>query len=156
MKRIYYLKKNRGFSLVEIAIVCIILGLCMVPLFTIMSKGSSGTIRNRNEILAQQYASNLIAHCHLMAFDDDFLKEKTNEIVNSDQLTLTLNGVETKNEIKEEGFSKIATRTVTIKDFSPSGWPYKYKVITVKIDWLQPGEPKHNVTLSGLISCSNI
>ncbi len=156
MNKIQSLKSKSGFSLVEISIVCIILGLCLVPVFTIMSKGSSGTIRNRNEILAQQYAANLLAHCNIMAFDDDFLKPRKDSIVKGDELILTLNGVETKNEIKEEGFNKIATRTITIENFNPTDWPYKYKVITVKVEWLQPGEPKHNVTLSGLVSCNNI
>ena len=51
------IRKIQGFSLVEICIVCGVLAVLMIPVFAMMSKGSSVTIRNRNEILAHQSAA---------------------------------------------------------------------------------------------------
>ena len=150
-------KIKKAFSLVEICVVCAILSFLWVPLFTLMSKGSSGTIRNRNEILAQQYASNVIAYCNILKFDDDFLKETEEKIIGSGTLNLTLaNDIKINMDITEESFSKIATRTISIRDYNPSNsisyFPYKYKIITSKVEWFQQGENKiRNVTITGLV-----
>ena len=82
---IEYRKKIKGFSLAEICIACGVLVTLLVPVFTLMSRSSSGTIRNRNEILAQEFVSNMISYCNLLSYDADFLKvdgsgESTKEI----------------------------------------------------------------------------
>ena len=135
-------KKNRlAFSLVEISIVCAILVILLVPVFTLMSKGSSTTVRNRNEILAQQYASNLIAYCNAVPFDNDYLKETDGRVI--PELD-----VQNKKETTEEGF----TRTLTIKDFTNDVSGDKYKMVSVKVEWQQPGESKkRSVILSGMV-----
>ena len=136
------IKKNRlAFSLVEISIVCAILIILLVPVFTLMSKGSSTTVRNRNEILAQQYASNLIAYCNAVPFDNDYLKETDGRVI--PELD-----VQNKVETTEEGF----TRTLTVKDFTNDVSGDKYKMISVKVEWQQPGETKkRSVVLSGMV-----
>ena len=63
------IKRLKGFSAIEICVVGAILTVFLIPVFTLMSQGSSGTIRNRNEIIAQQYASNYIAYCNVETFD---------------------------------------------------------------------------------------
>ncbi len=148
---------KNAFSLVEISVVCGILAIFLLPVFTLMSKGSSGTIRNRNEILAQQYASNVIAYCNILKFDDDFLKQTEEKIIGSGTMTLTVSDdIKISMDITEDGFSKIATRTISIRDFKPGNsiayFPYKYKIISSKVEWQQPGESKaHNVTVTGLV-----
>ena len=150
--------KFKAFSLVEITIVCGVLLVLLVPIFNIMSKGNTGTLRNRNEILAQQYASNLIAFCNALKFDDDYLKAVENKIVNDED--------NNNNKIKagdydilpsnitEEYFKKIATTSISIVDFDDlEVWPFRYKLVTVKVEWLQPGEKNtRNVTISGIVS----
>ena len=148
---------KKAFSLVEICMVCAILSFLWIPFFTLMTKGSSNTIRNRNEILAQQYASNVIAYCNILKFDDDFLKETDEKIIGSGTLNLTVsNDIKINMDITEEGFSKIATRTISIRDYDPgdsiSYFPYKYKIVSSKVEWLQPGETMtRNVTVTGLV-----
>ncbi len=153
MKRI--IDKIKGFSFVEITIVTGIMALLSVPIFSLMSKGTSGTFRNRNEILAQQYASNIIAFCNAKEFDDDSLKAVTDKIItNGDVYEITAGDNKINLDITEDYFNKIATRTITIKDFDGSDkWSCKYKLITVKVEWQQPDELKpRNVTLNGIIS----
>lgn len=145
------LKKVQGFSLVEICIVCGVLAVLMLPVFMLMSRGSSVTVRNRNEVFAQQYAMNIISYCNLAPFDGDFMKDTEEKVVGD--LTILLGNTTIDLDITEEGFSKIAKRTIAIKTFTPTTpWTKRYKIVTVKVEWQQPGEPaKRNVTISGLV-----
>ena len=145
-----YIIKPSGFSIVEICIVCVIIGFFLVPIFTLMSRGSSGTIRNRNEILAQQYASNYIAYCNIQQFDSDLIKETTEE-KNVEQLDVTKgSSVFAEIDKLDEGFSRL----VSIKDYPATDEiPYKYKVITVRVEWKQADEKtKRKVTMCGLVT----
>ncbi len=147
---INYFKKVNGFSLVEISIVGAILLIFLIPIVTLMSRGSSGTIRNRNEILAQQYASNYIAYANLQKFDSEKMNETTEE-KSVEELKLEKNG-----EIFAliDKVDDLFNRYVTIKDFPATDEiPYNYKVVTVRVEWLQPGEKtKRSVTMSGLVN----
>lgn len=131
-----------GFSLVEISIVCVVLLILLVPVFTLMSKGSSTTIRNRNEIMAQQYASNLIGYCNAVPFNDAYLAETEGR--NIPELS-----VNNKIEKVEENF----TRILTVKNFTNDITGSNYKLVNVKVEWQQPGEAKkRSVILSGLVT----
>jgi hypothetical protein len=115
-----------------------------------MSRGNSGTIRNRNEILAQQYASNYIAYANALPFDSEKIKEMTDKNIN--ELSISKNDGSVIDNIDKT--EEIFNRFVTIKDFPPTDdIPYKYKVVTVKVEWQQKGETiKRNVTMSGLVT----
>ena len=143
-------KRINGFSIVEIVVVCVIIMICLVPVFTLMSRGNSGTIRNRNEILAQQYASNYIAYANALPFDSEKIKEMTDKNIN--ELSISKNDGSVIDNIDKT--EEIFNRFVTIKDFPPTDdIPYKYKVVTVKVEWQQKGETiKRNVTMSGLVT----
>ena len=133
--------KNRikGFSIVEVCVVCAILTVFLIPVFTLLSRGSSGTIRNRNEILAQQYASNYIAFCNVAPFDSEDLVE-----VNEKNC----------NELNIDKTEDIFKRIVNIKDYPETDdRPYRYKIVTVKVEWQQVGEKKQrDLTMSGLVT----
>ncbi len=150
-------KKIQGFSLVEICIVCGILAVLMIPVFAMMSKGSSVTIRNRNEILAQQHALNVINYCNITPYDDDFLAPTpdTGRPVSDLKINLS-NGVTIDMGMQDEEFYKIASRTISVKEFNAGdGWPNKYKIVTVKVEWQQIGEQKpRSVCMSGLLNGS--
>lgn len=155
---IKYIKNIKGFSLAEICIACGVLITLLVPVFTLMSRSSSGTIRNRNEILAQEYVSNMISYCNLLSYDADFLKvdnsgETTKEIgeIKMNKIICKTDDV---NIVLADELSKIVKKkTIKIKEFAEADWPYKYKVITVMVEWQQPGETKtRNVTMSGMVT----
>jgi hypothetical protein len=137
-----YKENKTGFSMVEISIICCVVIVLLVPVFALMSRGSSTTIRNRNEILAQQYASNLIAYCNAVPFDNDYLAETEGKSIPE----LSVND-------KVEKIEDIFTRTLSVKEFSDDSLGSKYKLVSVKVEWQQPGEAKkRSVILSGLVT----
>lgn len=141
-------RKKEGFSLIEISIVCGILVIFLVPVFTLMTKSSSGTIRNRNEILAQQHASNVIAFCNALKYDDDFLAESEEKPTKNLLITAGDNKIDLNIEK-----NSIFKRTIAIKEFKDDNWPFCYKVITVKVEWQEAGEKKkRKVQMTGLVT----
>lgn len=155
---IEYRKKIKGFSLAEICIACGVLVTLLVPVFTLMSRSSSGTIRNRNEILAQEFVSNMISYCNLLSYDSDFLKvdssgEITKEIGEIKMTNVICKSESVKIELADELSKIVKKKTIKVKEFAETDWPYKYKVITVTVEWQQPGETKtRNVTMSGMVT----
>lgn len=145
--------KIKGFSFVEISIVCFILLVLLIPIFTLISRGSSVTVRNRNEILAQQYASNIMAYCNSLPYNNDFFKvvgdEKTKEL---DKQISVFKHEDLIIDFPVE-LGESASRTITINNFEKNDkWPYRCRLITVKVVWLQPGETKtRNVTMTGMV-----
>ena len=146
-------KNKKAFTLAEICIACGVFLALLVPVLTLLSRGSSGTILNRNQILAQTYISNVIAFYNAVPFDDDNMKETEGDETKpiKDQLEFNQYGI--KIEVPEELSSLVKQKTVQIKDFTNEEMPYKYKLITAKIEWLQPGEAKsREVTMTSLVT----
>ena len=147
--------KYKGFSFVEISIVCFIMLILLIPIFTLMSRGSSVTVRNRNEILAQQYASNVIAYCNALPFNDRFINYEegvtTKEI--EGMLIKDIPGQENISIDLPVELGENASKTMTVINYDRTdNWPYRCKLITVKVEWLQSGETKtRNVTMTGLV-----
>ena len=105
------IKHKFAFSLVEICIVCAIISILLIPIFRIFSSGSSTTIYNRNEILAQQYASNLIAYCNTLPFDNEYLND-------SEGRSIPELNVKDKLEIIEDIFTRTLSITTYVDDLS--------------------------------------
>lgn len=158
--------KKTGFSLIEICIACCVLGVLMVPIFTMMSKGTAGTVHNKNEILARQYAANLLAYCNLLNYNDDFLKAKSNEKFKIREKSLPLKLSDGSNiDLSEtnkvfdivdsfESFKNIDSEaTITIVEFPKDDNWSGYKTVSVKVEWKDASKPKKdNVEITGLIS----
>ena len=166
---IFKYKKLQGFSLVEICIACIIIMLLIIPVFTLLSQGNSGTTQNKNEIYARTYASNILAFCNLIPFNSKAIK---------DDIEIELNGNPDVNTIKEKlglvlklddnpkiidlnfeediynNFIKlIVKRKISIKNVKVGEWGYNYKLVLVKIEWKEAGKVINNsVEISGLVS----
>lgn len=136
------IKYRSAFTIVEICLVCAIIIILLVPVFSLMTRGSSTTIYNRNEILAQQYASNLIAYCNAVPFDNEYLKDSDGRSIP----VLKVND-------KEEKIEDIFTRTLSVITYVDDVSERKYKLVSVKIEWQESGEAnKHNVIMSGVVS----
>ncbi len=143
---------NHGFSLIEVCIASIILLILLIPIFTIMSKGNSGTIHNRNELTARQYASNIIAYCNLIPFNSPELIEGNDKLdklklnfTNNELIKLKDNAPINLNDIDPTFKKLIKEKTLSIKDIEMKELPYKYKLFTVKIEWLEPGKTQNSV-----------
>lgn len=138
-------QKTHAFSFVEILIAIVCLAMVMIPLTTMFSSGSSGTIQNRNDILARQHAANLLDYSYLLSYDNDFLKPGSEKPVpaifytsGSDELLFDM----------EEMF----TRTVSIEEVKPPNWKYSYKLITVVVSWTENNNVAKEQVMTGLVT----
>ena len=151
----------KAFSLVEISIVCGVLLILLIPVFTLMSQGNKSTVQSRNEILANQYALNVISYANLINYDDIFYQHydsnysllDENLILNEQQgAKIDLNNLgesyEAFKNLKPEIYIKIQEN-----QGDPSNWSYKYRVISVKIEWKEPGlTNKQIIEKTGLVT----
>lgn len=149
---------KKGFSLVEICMACVILMILFIPIFTLMSKGTSGTIHNKNEFSAKQLASNIIAYCNLVPFSSPEIAEGEDIIdklkLNSEENNLiNLNNKKINIADIDESFLKLTkVKKVSIKDIEFSELPYRYKYVTVRIEWLETGKKVNDfIEMSGMI-----
>lgn len=129
-----------------------------IPIFTLMSKGTSGTIHNKNEFSAKQLASNIIAYCNLVPFSSPEIAEGEDIIdklkLNSEENNLiNLNNKKINIADIDESFLKlIKVKKVSIKDIEFSELPYRYKYVTVRIEWLETGKKVNDfIEMSGMI-----
>lgn len=142
---------NRGFSLIEVCIASVIFLILLIPVFTVLSKGNSGTIHNRNEVTARQYASNIIAYCNLIPFNspeltegDDQLEKLSLDLSKNDLIKLNEGDSINLNDIDPTFVKLIKHKSLSIKDVEMNELPLKYKLFTVKIEWLETGKTKSN------------
>lgn len=137
---------KRAFSFVEVLIAIICLALVMIPLTTMFSFSSSGTVQNRNDILARQHAANLLDYSYSLPFDHQFLKPGTDRDVPS--VSLVSAGEELKLDMES-----IFTRKISIEEVRPANWKYAYKLIKVKVSWkLDAGKTHKEQVMTGLIT----
>ncbi|MDD2624460.1 MAG: hypothetical protein PHQ02_06525 [Candidatus Riflebacteria bacterium] len=141
---------SQGFSLTEIMVACLALGIMLIPVFMMFSQGTAGTTKNRNDILAQQHASNLLAYATSLNYDDAFLKAGLQEV--KEKKVNSSDGTEIDLSISEEIFK----RTMEIKEYTFPDFTNAYKLITVSVKWSQAGEKandtKKEIKISGLLN----
>lgn len=135
---------NTGVSFIEIAFAVLCLGVLLVPVSSIFTQGSTNTIRNRNEVLAQQHAANLM-NCALLIPYDDLV---VGSAIDYKTLNLNVSGGQIDLSVEEELFSRHMTVT---EETSPS-WKYSYKLITVNVSWQEPSGIERNISIAGLVS----
>ena len=166
---IFKYKKLKGFSLVEICIACIIVMLLLVPVFTLLTQGNSGTTQNKNEIYARAYASNILAFCNLIPFNSKAIKDdieieldgnpEVNTIKEKLGLVLKLDDnpkiidLNFKEDFYNNFLQLLVKRKISIKNVNVGEWGYNYKLVLVKVEWKEPGKSVNNsVEISGLVS----
>lgn len=139
-------RSGRGFSMVEILFTIIALGVLLAPVSSIFSQGSSGTIRSRNDILAQQHAANLLAYACSLPYEHEFLKPGSATEVG--ELKIMAGDTELSLGMDDEPFH----RTIEISEIKPAGWQFSYKIAVVKVDWKHAGEKPFSIQIAGLIT----
>ncbi len=146
-------KTNNGFSITEVMVACLALGIMLVPVFMMFSKSSAGTTRNKNDILAQQDAANILAYAYALNYDHDFLKEGTKVV--KEKKVKSSDGTDIDLSVTESFFH----RTVNIKEYKVSQTSRAYKLISVSVEWDQSSNKdkekekskKKEIKLTGLI-----
>ncbi len=136
----------RGFSFVEILFAVILLGALITPIFTLLNQSSTGTVQNRNDILAQQHATNLLAYAYSLPYNHAFLNAGPARTVK--ELTATANGSALDLGMEEDLF----TRTIEVNEQKPSDWPHSYKILTVRVGWKQANESVREIKIAGMVS----
>ena len=146
--RCYNIVFKKAFTLVEISLACIVLMLILLSVFALMQQGNIGTVHNRNEIIAKQYASNIIAYYNLIPFKD--VVELDEFVLTNDDgfyINIDNNMIESFKNLEPEKKSE-----VRIEHFKNDDWPYEYKLVTVTVKWKEPGKPNNDkVTMTGLV-----
>lgn len=137
---------QRAFSFVEILFAIICLGVLVAPIFNMFGQGTKGTIRNRNDILAQQHASNLMSYAFFLPYNHDFLKVCAPRDTGSFQVEF---GGKTLDLSMEEGQFR---RTIQISEVKPTDWQYTYKVVTVVVRWQEPNGLNRRIKIAGLVA----
>lgn len=137
---------SSGFSFVEVLFAIILLGVLIAPFFTLMTQSSSGTVQNRNDILAQQHATNLLAYAYSLPYDHNFLNAGPARTIKD--LSVTANAASLDLGMEEDIF----TRTIEIDEQKPADWPHAYKILTVKVKWKQANESAREIKVAGLVS----
>lgn len=130
---------DKGISIIEILIGIVFLAVLAGPIMGIFSQSVSGTMMNRDEILASDYAADLISVAETMPYDELPLVE------NLQMQLMFVPGY--KEKPMEEGFK----RFVTIKENkSKKNEFYRYKTIQVEVEW-STGDIVRSIKLASLI-----
>jgi len=143
------LRNNRqckGFSFIEIMFAVACLGILLVPVFKMLGQGSTGVTRNRNEILAQQHASNIMSYAFFLPYNHEFLKVSPPRDTGS--FEAVFGGTRFDLGMQESQFK----RTVAISEVKPANWKHPYKIVTVVVRWSEPNGLNRNVKVAGLVS----
>ena len=134
---------NSGFSFVEVLITMLVLAVGILPIFTVFSQGSSGTIRTRDEILAQIYAEELLDYAMARGFT-------AVEPTSSDgDLAPTVVVGDLKTAIDPRFTRKLVVKEVKPADHNDD-WPMVYRLVAVIVTWNHEGKLRRFVR-SGLL-----
>jgi hypothetical protein len=126
-----------------------------------MSQGNKSTVQSRNEILANQYALNVISYANLINYDDIFYQHYDNNYSLLGESLVLNEQLNNKIDLNDLGESFQAFKNLNPEIFikiqenvgNPSNWSYKYRVISVKIEWKEPGlTNKQIIEKTGLVT----
>ncbi len=133
---------HRGFSFVELMVAILILAMGLLPIFWFFSRSNMGTIKTRDEILAQQYAAELIDYARARGY-------AANEVTGEEGSEIREIEIAGQKTTVEERF----VRRLYVKDLRPdhhSEWPCRYRTVTAEIRW-QAETQQRSLRLTGLI-----
>lgn len=132
------LANRDGLTLLEVLITIFVLAVGIIPAFQVFSRGSVGTLVNRDELLAHQYANELIDFALATGFDHldpELLKRQP------------MRQVEGGSPI-DQRFKRFFTVQLKIPAQGIADWPIAYKILTAEIEWDSGGVSKYFVLTS--------
>ncbi len=137
----------RGFSFNEVVIAILLIGAAIVPVFHIFSRSAAGTIQTQEEVLAHNYAEELLDFA-LVQPNDSPLLVPTPGPVQIDPARLVLKT--TGGDLPLVSSPKFV-RFLTVREpDNPLKWPYKYKLLVAEIQWKNPSGLTRKVQMSAL------
>lgn len=137
------LAETSGFSFIEVMIAICVLGIGLIPVFVVFSRGSQGTIMTRDETHAHLLASEMLDCAIAMGYDHPAL-EAAGGTVEIPEASLPYVG---------PGSPRFS-RALTVQEIFPTGgigdWPMAYKVLIAKVQWETSGV-KSSFNLTSLL-----
>ncbi len=140
----YNRNPSNGFSLVEVLFAVVCISLLFIPVYSIFSHGSYGTVQVRHEVVAQQHAANLLAYLYLFPYEHTNLTPCVDKEFTDLDLEM---GAESLDIALEKEYS----RRLSIAEFSDGTWPVNYKVIKVSVSWSELEKKQQKLELCGLV-----
>ncbi len=140
-------RPRAAFTIVEVMIAVLIIGASMTPIFFMFSRGSTGTIQSRDEVLAYSYAQEMLEFAQARGFDDPQVAVGENRTITSLELRALAGGV-----VPLPADPRF-TRVLHVRVPPLSGtWPYQYKVLVAEVHWKPSGEKTRSVRMTGLLT----
>jgi len=134
--------RRKAFSFTELIIAIMVLSAGILPIFWFFSRTNIGTIKTRDEIMAWQYASELLD----IAVARGYAANPATDEKGIEVGTISCGGLATS-------IDKRFSRRLFVKDLAPghnSEWPCRYKTISVEVSWVIDTQPR-SMRLTGLI-----
>lgn len=138
--------RQKGFSFIEIMFAMLCLGILLIPIFKMLSQGTTGTARNRNEILAQQHASNLMSYASFLPYEHEFLKVCAPRDLGALEVNFAGNKIDLGMDKKQ------FRRTLVVSEVKTKEWPHTYKIVRVSVYWQEQNMPNRCIKIAGLVS----
>lgn len=138
------IKAKCGFSFIEITFTLLIIALLMIPVLNIFSAGSHITIRSRNDVLALQHVSNLLAYAFTLPYDALL----TQAVTIANDIDVEISGEMVSLSMPEPIF----TRTVKVTEVTPANWKHSYKLVEVAVSWEESNNINREIKICGLAS----
>lgn len=135
-------RQNKGFSFTELVIAVLLLSIGLLPIFWFFSRTNVGTQKTRDEVLAWQYAAELIDYSIARGFAGNELTDTNGVEVRE----ITVGSEKTSIENK-------FTRRLFVRPLAPehnSAWPCRYHSITSEVSWMAESQQR-NIKLTGLL-----
>lgn len=139
------LRSSRGLGMPEIAVALLIVGLAMVPIYSMISHGASRTIQTSQEAQAFNYATNLLEAAKAATdFDHDPLLQPctSREVTN-------LLGSQSQH-LEPSPMNPKFRRFLTVVENQTEGYPYRYKSLVAEVRW-EGSEGVKSMKFSGLV-----
>ncbi|MBI3038136.1 hypothetical protein HYY75_03650 [bacterium] len=122
----------QGFSFNEVVITILLIGAAIVPVFHIFSRSAEGTIQTQDEVLAQNYAEELLDFALTLPNNSPLLIPTQGLVpVDPSKLLLKTTGGDLSLVTNPKFVRLLSVR----EPDNLMKWPYKYKLLAAEIQW---------------------
>lgn len=125
--------------MVEVALGILLLGIAVLPLFTLFRQGTTGTVQTRDEVVAYGLAADVLHLARGLPFDDPLLAPGQREVPALAQVA---------GSATDPRFGR--SLAVTEGQATGDRVPYRYKVLVARVAW-ESGGVARAIRLTGLV-----
>ncbi len=123
-----------GFSFVEVLVAILTLGVILVPLFRMFSQGASGTVQNREEVLARNMAQSIVNSLRRLDFKDKAIPDWSEMKDVAD-----FSWIEGWDGQKTDTLKRFTFRMGEVREFTVPAVPFKFRTLTLEVTWTSEG-----------------